>query len=281
MAELRRVPFRVALRVPVGTVTERTGELIEGPAGWGEYSPLPSWSAAEREAAQRAAIEAATTEFPVAARDLVEVNTMIPRVEPAVAAEMARASGCTTIKIKVGDPDGEARVRAVREAMPHARIRIDANASWRPIDAGIALSQMMAYDIELVEDPVASMEDMARLRKGSPILIGAEMCVRTVADARRVRQMGAADVLILKPQRIGGVRAALEAAAEAGLPTIASSALETSVGLAAVLALAAALPDAPFAHGIGTASLLATDVTDDPLIPVGGTLTPRRVEPRA
>jgi len=280
MAELRRIPFRVGLKVAVGSVTERTGELIEGPAGWGEYSPLPSWSDAECAAAHRAAIEAVTTEFPAAARDLVEVNAMIPRVAPAEAARLALASGCATIKIKVGDADGLDRVAAVRDALPRARIRLDANGAWDAMSAGIALSQLIAYNIELVEDPVLSLEDMARLRRGSPILIGAEMSVRTIDDARRVRTLGAADVIILKPQRIGGVRAALAAAEESGLPAIASSALETSVGLSAVLALAAALPDARFAHGIGTALLLAEDVTDDPLIPVDGALKVRRVEPR-
>lgn len=267
--------------MPVGTVTERTGYLLQGEAGWGEYSPLPSWSAAECAAAERAALEAATTDFPIAARDLVVVNAMIPRVAPAEAARMAVASGCATIKIKVGDADGEARVRAVREALPNVRIRLDANGAWDLITAGIALSQLRHYEIEFVEDPVATVEDLAQLRRGSSVLIAAEGCVRTIEDARRVRELRAADVLVLKPQRMGGMRAALAAAEGAGIPTIASSALETSVGLAAVLALAAALPEAGFAHGVGTALLLAEDVTDDPLLPVNGALRPRRVEPRA
>jgi O-succinylbenzoate synthase len=109
--------------------------------------------------------------------------------------------------------------------------------------------------------------------------VAAEMSVRSVADARRLRARDAADAVVLKPQRIGGVAAALAAAAEAGVPAIASSALETSVGLAAVLALAAALPDSPYAHGAGTALLLEEDVTSDPLLPVAGELRPRRVVP--
>lgn len=277
--DLRRVPFSVRLRVPVGDVVERTGELVEGPSGWGEYSPLPSWSAEERAAAERAAIEAATVGFPPALRDRVEVNTMIPRVAPDVAARMAVESGCSTIKIKVGDADGEARVRAVREALPGAKIRLDANGSWDALAAGLSLSQLRHYDIELVEDPVPTLEELARLRRGSSILVAAEMCVRTIDDVRMLRKLRAADVLVVKPQRIGGVRAALDAAEEAGVAAIASSALETSVGLSAVLALAAALPDAPFAHGIGTAVLLERDVVDDPLIPVGGMLHVRRVSP--
>jgi O-succinylbenzoate synthase len=105
------------------------------------------------------------------------------------------------------------------------------------------------------------------------------MQIRTVEDAAALRRLGAADAIVLKPQRLGGVRAALLAAEAAGVPAIASSALETSVGLAAVLAVAAALPDAPFAHGVGTALLLAADVTSSPLVPVDGRLRPRRVEP--
>jgi O-succinylbenzoate synthase len=205
---------------------------------------------------------------------------MIPRVAPGQAAAMALASGCRTIKIKVGDPDSVERVRAVREALPDAKLRLDANASWAPEIIGVMLAQMLAFDIELVEDPVADLEAMAMFRKGSSVLVAAESCVRTIADARRLRALGAADVLVVKPQRIGGVRAALAAAQEAGVPTIASSALETSVGLSAVLAVAAALPDAPFAHGIGTATLLERDVTDEPLVPVDGVLEVRRVAPR-
>ena len=138
-------------------------------------------------------------------------------------------------------------------------------ASWR---------SLAAYDIELVEDPVASLEELATLRGRAGMPVAAESCIRTTADARRLRQLEAADVIVLKPQRIGGVREALRAAEESGVPAIASSALETSVGLAAVVALAASLPDAPFAHGAGTALLLASDVVSDPLVPIDGWLDP-------
>jgi O-succinylbenzoate synthase len=279
MAELRRVPFNTRLRVPVGDVHEREGLLFEGPAGWGEFSPLPSWSPDERDAAERAAIEAATEMFPTPLRARVDVNTMVPRVSPEQAARMAVESGCNTIKIKVGDAASVERVQAVRNALPRARIRLDANGSWDPDTAGIFLAQVRGLDIELIEDPVATMEEMANFRRGSAVLIAAESCVRTIEDARILRKLEAADVIVIKPQRIGGARAALAAAEEAGIPAIASSALETSVGLAMVVAVAAALPDAPFAHGVGTAGLLEQDVTTSPLIPVGGVIEPRRVIP--
>jgi len=281
MAELRRVPFRARLRVPVGDVREREGFLIEGPAGWGEFSPLPSWSSEERAAAERSAIEAATEPFSPAVRARVEVNTMVPRVSPEQAARMAVDSGCNTIKIKVGDAASVERVQAVRDALPRARIRLDANGTWDPDTAGIFLAQVRGLDIELIEDPVATMEEMTTFRRGSAVLIAAENCVRTVEDARMLRKLEAADVIVIKPQRIGGARAALAAAEEAGIPAIASSALETSVGLAMVVAVAAALPDAPFAHGVGTAGLLEQDVTTSPLIPIGGVIEPRRVIPDA
>jgi O-succinylbenzoate synthase len=274
---VRRVPFSIALRHPVMGVTTRSGYLIEGPAGWGECSPLPSWNDAEREAAERSALEAATLPFPAVVRDRVAVNAMIPRVAPDVAAELALNSGCGTIKIKVGDGESVDRVAAVRAACgPAVRLRLDGNGAWDVETALRMLAQLAVYDIELAEDPVATLEDLAALRGRASMPVAAESCIRTTDDARRLRQLDAADAIVLKPQRIGGVREALRAAEAGGVPVIASSSLETSVGLAAVVALAASLPESPFAHGAGTALLLASDVVLDPLLPVDGWLTPRR-----
>jgi o-succinylbenzoate synthase len=274
---MKRVPFSVGLRHPVMGVTMRSGYLIEGPAGWGEFSPLPSWSDPERAAAERSALEAATLPFPVAARDRFRVNAMVPRLAPDAAAALALGSGCATLKVKVGDEQSLDRVAAVRSACgPSVKIRLDANGAWDVETALHELARLAAYEIELVEDPVASLEELATLRGRAGMPVAAESCIRTTEDARRLSQLEAADVIVLKPQRIGGVREALRAAEASGVPAIASSALETSVGLAAVVALAASLPDAPFAHGVGTALLLATDVVADPLVPIDGWLTPRR-----
>jgi O-succinylbenzoate synthase len=274
---VRRVPFSVALRHAVMGVTIRTGYLIEGPAGWGECSPLPSWNDSEREAAERSALEAATLPFPAVARDRVAINAMIPRVAPDVAAALALSSRCGTVKVKVGDRDSVDRVAAVRSACgPRITIRLDANGAWDLETALRQLARLATYDIELVEDPVASLEELAALRGRAGMPVAAESCIRTTADAQRLHRLEAADVIVLKPQRIGGVREALRAAEASGVPAIASSALETSVGLAAVVAVAASLADAPFAHGVGTASLLESDVVDDPLVPIDGWLTPRR-----
>jgi len=278
----RHLDVVLRLRVPVGAVVERGVRLIEGPAGWGEWSPLPSWSPEEVAAAEAAAEEAAGRRFPEPRCDAVAVNAMVPRVAPELAARMAVEARCGTVKVKVGDAEGEARVAAVRAAVgPAVRLRLDANGAWDVEDALAALRRLSIHGIELVEDPVAGLEDLAALRRRSPVPVAAEMSVRTVADAARLRALDAADAVVLKPQRIGGVAAALAAAAAAGVPAIASSALESSVGLAAVLALAAALPESQYAHGVGTALLLAGDVTTAPLVPVDGRLRPRRVVPDA
>lgn len=282
MAALKRIAFRVPLRIAVGDVTERAGELIEGPEGWGEFSPLPSWSAGQRTAAEHAAIEAATQPFPDVVRDRVDVNAMIPRISPARAAALAQDSGCSTIKVKVGDAESIARVRAIRDALPDVTLRIDANGAWNSVDEAVAALRVLAeFRIEYAEDPVPTLEDLAALRRVSPMPIAAEACVRTIDDARALHRLRAADVFVVKPQRIGGIRAALAAAEEAGVPCVPSSALETSVGLSAVLAVAAALPSLPYAAGIGTALLLERDVTDEPLLPREGVLIPRRVAPTA
>lgn len=277
---MRRIPFSVALRHPVLGVTTRTGWLIEGSAGWAEWSPLPSWSREEGETAHRGALEAAGHPFPPPRHASVEINTMIPRVPPDVAARMAVAAGCHTVKVKVGDPEGEARVRAVREAVgPAVHIRVDVNGSWDLEEAVRSLEVLAGYDIELAEDPLSSLDDLARLRRRCSIPLAAESSIRTIADVSEMRRLDAADVLVIKPQRIGGIVAALRAAELAAIPVVISSALETSVGLAACLAVAAALPASRYAHGIGTASLLVEDVTSDPLLPVQGRLVPRRVLP--
>ncbi len=133
----------------------------------------------------------------------------------------------------------------------------------------------------MVEQPVASMEDMAAVRRRltAAIPIAADECVRSVADAVRLRRLEAADVIVLKVQPLGGVAAALRIAEAADLPALVSSMFESSVGLAAGLALAAALPDLPYACGLGSALLLAFDVVSEPLVPVDGWLPVRRVAP--
>ncbi len=120
---------------------------------------------------------------------------------------------------------------------------------------------------------------MAELRRRVDVPLAADESVRTARDPLRIAGLDAADLLVLKVQPLGGVWRALEVAEAAGLPVVVSSAVETSVGLAAGVAFAAALPELPYACGLGTGLLLAGDVVADPLVPIDGAIAVRRPEP--
>ncbi len=276
LVELR---LRIPLLTPLGGLDHRLVTLVEGPAGWGECSPLPGYPC-DPALARAAAEEAATVVWPPAVRRMVAVNSLVPAVGPDEAAALAVAGGCSTVKVKVGDPGDLDRVAAVRAAVgPSVAIRVDANGAW-DVDAAVAaIGRMSAYDLELVEQPVASIEDLAAVRRRVAVPIAADECLRSVDDARHVRRLAAADVVVLKVQPLGGVSAALAVADAAGLPALVTSMYETSVGLAAGLALAAALPDLPYACGLATGWLLAGDVVADPLLPVDGWIEVRRPVP--
>ncbi len=113
--------------------------------------------------------------------------------------------------------------------------------------------------------------------------IAADESIRRASDPYLVRDREAADIAVLKVQPLGGVHACLRIAEEIGMPVVVSSALETSVGIAAGVALAAALPSLPYACGLATVQLLTADVADSPLLPVDGALPVRTplVDPHA
>ena len=123
------------------------------------------------------------------------------------------------------------------------------------------------------------LEELRAVRRRVDVPIAADESIRLAEDPLRVRLAGAADIAVLKVAPLGGVRAALEIAERCGLPVVVSSALETSVGIAAGVALAAALPELPYACGLATVSLLASDVVAKPLLPVDGALPVRRPVP--
>jgi O-succinylbenzoate synthase len=153
-------------------------------------------------------------------------------------------------------------------------VRIDANGGWSVDEAitAIAALTIAAHGLEYVEQPCASVEELAAVRRAVDVPIAADESIRRADDPYRVRDLEAADIAVLKVQPLGGVRACLRIAEEIGLPVVVSSALETSVGIAAGLALAAALPELPYACGLATVQLLAADVVADPLLPVDGVL---------
>lgn len=277
--------FDIPMRVRFRGQDRRKGVLIEGPAGWGEFSPFPEYDPTVSARWLAAAIEASTTGWPSPLRTSVPVNTTVPAVGPDQAHAMVTASGCRTAKVKVGETgqslaDDIARVEAVRDALgPDGALRIDANAAWDVDTAATALRELSRFDLEYAEQPVRTLEEMAELRRKVDVRLAADESVRTAADPLRVAGLDAADVVVLKVQPFGGVRRCLEVAEACGLPVVVSSALETSVGIAAGVALAAALPELPFACGLGTVTLLAGDVCGDPLVPTDGALPVRSVAP--
>ncbi|HEY9408719.1 MAG TPA: o-succinylbenzoate synthase [Jiangellaceae bacterium] len=282
--------FAIPMRTRFRGIDLREGVLVRGEAGWGEFSPFREYADDEARAWWRAAREAADVGWPAPLRDRIPVNATVPAVAAdQVAAVLDRFPGCRTAKVKVAEPgqqpaDDEERLRAVRQALgPGAAIRIDANGGW---DVDTAVRLLPRYDraaggLEYAEQPCPTAEDLASVRRRIEVPIAADESIRKSDDPLRVARLHAADVVVLKVQPLGGVRACLRIAEQVGIPVVVSSALETSVGIAASVALAAALPSLPYACGIATVGLLERDVVADPFVAVDGALAVRRPDPDA
>jgi o-succinylbenzoate synthase len=270
--------FAIPLRTRFRGITVREGALLHGPAGWGEFSPFAEYGPAESSRWLASAIESAAVGWPPPVRTAVGVNATIPAVGPQAAHDIAARSGCRTAKVKVaeagqGERDDLERVAAVRDALgPAGRIRVDANGGWDVGQAASMLRRLGRYGLEYAEQPCATLDELARLRRLVDVPVAADESIRKASDPHAVRAAGAADIVVLKVAPLGGVRPALRVAAECGLPAVVSSAVESSVGLAAGVALAAALPELRYDCGLGTMQLLTGDVTARPLLPDGGML---------
>jgi len=291
------VPFSLPLSRTFRNVDHREGLLIDGPSGWGEWAPFVEYS--DDVAAQwlAGAVEAAFGTWPAAVRQSIPVNAIIPgtSAQDAFALTLAavQQQGCTTVKVKVGEPhrglttlaDDVERVAAVRAALDECdiagHIRIDANAVWSVDEAEVALAalQSAARGLQYAEQPCATLSDLAQLRQRVDVPIAADESIRTADDPARAAAEGAVDVVIVKATPLGGVARALEVVAAAGVPCVVSGAMDSAVGLGAGLALAGALPQLFGACGLGTGSLLAADVVRDRLVPTGGVLSVERISP--
>ena len=280
--------FAVPMRMRFRGTTVREGMLFRGPAGWAEFSPFADYDAAECVPWLAAAREAAYQPWPAPVRDEVPVNCTVPAVDPERAATVVReGAGCRTAKVKVAEPGQDlaadvARVEAVRDALgPGGRVRVDANGGWDVDTAVRAVGRLdaAAGGLEYVEQPCRSVEELAAVRRRVDVPVAADESIRRADDPYRVAALEAADVAVLKVQPLGGVAACLRIAERLDLPVVVSSAVETSVGLAAGVALAAALPELPYACGLGTVPLLTSDVVDHGLSPNRGSLPVLRPEP--
>ncbi len=270
-------------------VDHREAVLFRGPQGWSEFSPFLEYDDVESSAWLSAAIDFAFASPPTAVRTTIGVNATLPAVGVTeVARVLERFGESRTVKVKVAETgqvlaDDVARVAEVRRFLgAQGRIRVDANGGWNVDEAEHAARALAPYDLEYLEQPCASVAELAELRERiawMDIPIAADESVRKAADPLAVARAGAADLLVLKVQPLGGIAASLALASAAGLAAVVSSALETSVGLSMGLHLAAALPDLEFDCGLATAALFTHDVTTQPLVAVDGTIELRRVEP--
>jgi o-succinylbenzoate synthase len=283
---------RLALTTRFRGVDEREVMLFEGPHGWGEWAPFVEYGPAESARWLAAAVEAGWGSWPAPQRQAVAVNAIVPAVDPLRAAELVRVSGgCRTAKVKVAEPgqtlpDDVARVAAVRSALDEGgaggRVRVDANGGWDVASAAAALRELAFFDLEYAEQPCRTLVEQAELRRLTDVPLAADEGVRKAQDPEHVAGLReAADLVVLKVAPLGGIAPALRVAEAAGLPAVVSSALDTSVGLAAGVALAAALPSLPYACGLGSGRLLVSDVVRDRLVPVGGAIAVTRPRPDA
>ncbi|MDQ2708617.1 MAG: o-succinylbenzoate synthase [Actinomycetota bacterium] len=284
-AHVYAIPMRARFR----GITVREGMLVEGPAGWAEFCPFADYDDAVSASWLATTVEQCTVGWPEPVRDRIAINCTVPAVGPERAHEIAATSGCHTAKVKVADhpeslAEDLARVAAVRDALgPDGAIRVDANGVW-DVDTAVAHVRQLdkaAGGLEYVEQPCHTIEELAAVRRQVDVRIAADESIRHAEDPLRVAVAGAADIAVIKCTPLGGVRRSLQVAEAAGLPCVVSSALETSVGLAAQLALAGALPELDFACGLGTLCLLDGDVVSAAasLRPVGGYLPVPRVPP--
>ena len=287
-------PFALPLRESFRSITQREGVLIEGPRGWGEFAPFPEYSDATCVRWLDAALEAAWGEWPTGIRGSIPVNAIIadlPAPECGTQALAAHArTGATTYKIKVAGSGTTierdlARVTAVVDSLRGAgiepSIRVDANGQWSVSEAISAINALEQSDatFEYIEQPCKSLAELHAVRNEVGIAVAADESIRLSDDVVAAVDAAAVDVLVIKVAPIGGVAAALRAVRDTQLPVVVSGALDSSVGLSASLALAAALPSLPFACGLGTGMLLADDLVVDTLVPTQGILPVGRTVP--
>ena len=288
--------FSVQLAQPFRGVTSRSGIVFEGPFGWGEFAPFADHSVDHASKWLRAAIEIAFTEQVTAVRNEVAVNAIVPETDSFNAKRMvleaAIQQGVTTFKVKCGSSDFTEdceRVAAVRSALiesgTEGNIRIDINGLWSVAEAAERIIELNAQagGLQYVEQPVASLRDCIEVRErtGVPQAVdeGIRLHPHPLQHLSEIRAAG--DIAILKAIPAGGVRAALSFAEMLGMPVVVSGSMDTSIGLQAGFELAAALPELSMACGLGTGTLLRTDLLQETVLPVAGHIQMSRKAPDA
>jgi O-succinylbenzoate synthase len=248
----------IPLRTKFRGITTREALLFEGENGWAEWSPFLEYEDDEARVWLAGALDQAFG--PKRKIGPVNINATLPAVNgEQIALVLGHFQNFDTVKIKVGEPgqsiaDDLERIADVRRLAPGVKIRLDANGAFTVTEA-LQLAEG-AGELDYFEQPCQAIGELAelRVRLAGAVRVAADESVRKVDDPMAVVYAGAADVLVLKAQPLGGVTRALAIAEEAGLPVTVSSALETSVGMNAGLAFATAL-GRNTAHGLGTLNL--------------------------
>ena len=266
-------------------INHREVALFEGPQGWAEFSPFLEYSDEESSHWLACAIEAATQPRPKLFRTSVTVNGTIPATNDKKVVDDLVASypGVKTYKVKVGDNLSEdiVRLARIRSLGRKVNIRIDVNGLW---SVEQALTNLYAFyenvgPFEYVEQPCATLDELRELKSKIriPLKIAVDEVIRKSADPFSLELQGAADIVMLKVQPLGGIRNAHALAAHHKLPVVVSSALESAVGINYGLILAASFEEMSYDCGLGTGSLLAKNVAEIPI--VDGKMQIQRFEP--
>ncbi|CAB4329828.1 MAG: o-succinylbenzoate synthase [Actinobacteria bacterium] len=249
-------------------VNQREVALFQGPEGWAEFSPFLEYSDEESARWLSCAIEAATVPTPHLFRKTIAVNATLPALngESEITRILSAFPGCTTIKIKVGENKEEdlVRIATVRKIAPDAKLRIDVNGLWK-VDQATRFLELCG-DIEYVEQPCASIEELRELKSRVNVKIVGDEILRKSKNPFEVELEGAIDILMLKVQPLGGITQAKKLAEHHQLPVVVSSALESAIGISYGLKLAASIERLDYACGLATASLLNSNVGDLPII---------------
>jgi o-succinylbenzoate synthase len=203
-------------------------------------------------------------------RNRVEVGVSVGLQEsPAALVKMVEGylgDGYRRVKIKIKPGRDLGDARAVRAAFPDLRLQVDANSAYT-LESAQALLPLDELGLLLIEQPLAEDDlwDHSRLQKqfGTPICL--DESILSPRHARQALEMDACRVINIKAGRVGGLSQAVaihDLCRVQGVPVWCGGMLETGVGRAANLALAA-LPDFTLPGDISaTDRYYAEDITE-------------------
>ena len=277
--------FAVPMRTRFRGIDVREGMLLRGDAGWGEFSPFLEYDARVAEPWLRAALEAADEGWPAPLRDRVPVNVTVPAVDAERARAIVLAGGCTTAKVKVAEPGqstrrrrgpGRGGARRARPRRPHPgrrQRRLERRRGGHRHRPARPRRRR----------PGVRRAAVRRASRTWPGCAGAST-YRSPPTSRSAAPRTPTGCATWRPptsrcsrcSRSAGCGRACGSPRTSACPVVVSSALETSVGIAAGVALAAALPALEHACGLATVQLLTADVAQHPLLPVDGELPVER-----